>query len=42
MKVRIGWNNKYSMWYYYNNHFDHIELILGKLYIMITKGDKSK
>lgn len=40
MKVRIGWNNKYSLWDYYNNHIDHIELNLGRFYIIITKEIK--
>lgn len=39
MKIQIGWNKVFSMWDYYNNHIDHIELTLGKLYIMITKGE---
>lgn len=32
--MKFGWINKYWYWGYYNNHFNHWELCLGKIYIM--------
>lgn len=32
--MKIGWIRKFWYWGYYNNHFDHWEFCLGKIYII--------
>ena len=32
--MKIGWIKNFWYWDYYNNHSNHWELCLGKIYIM--------